>query len=319
MDKDEQRSAAERRIASEARDWIVRLSSGAVSDAEIEGFRAWRQQSPDHARIFTRERAFWHGLQGLESLGHGAENDRSARGLTRRTLVMGGMAAAAAGAVIWTRPDILWRADYRTAVGEQAAVTLPDGSSALLNTDSALALDFGQGRRRVALLKGEAQFSIAGGGAPFSVVALEGESSGLDATYAVGLFDGRATVTVVTGHVRVASGPSPEARREIMLDGGQQSSYLAGAVPAAGVSVDTETALAWRAGKIVLDGTPFAKAIADIGRYLPERIVVAAAGHDRNAVSGVFSTSQPFEAINALAETQGLSVSRIAGVVILIS
>lgn len=320
MDKDEQRSAAERRIASEARDWIVRLSSGAVSDAELDGFKAWHEQSTDHARIFAKERAFWRGLEGLESIGLGLRDNRSAPGLSRRALIVGGMAAAAAGAVVWTRPDILWRADHRTAIGEQAAVTLPDGSSALLNTDSALVLDFGEGRRRVTLLRGEAQFSTAvGGGAPFSVMALEGESSAMNATYAVGLIDGRATVTAVTGQVRVASGPPLESRRDIVLEAGQQSSYLSGSVPAAGVSVDTETALAWRAGRIVLDGTPFGKAIADIGRYLPERIVVTAAGHDRNAVSGVFSTSQPFLAISALAETQGLLVRRIPGLVILIS
>jgi transmembrane sensor len=319
MNNDEQRSEAERRIASEARGWIVRLSSGAVSDAELHQFKAWREQSSDHVRIFAKERAFWRGLEGLE--GRDVRMDRSMSGLTRRALIAGTMAAAAAGVVVWTRSDILWRADHRTAIGEQAAVTLPDGSSALLNTDSALALDFAQGRRRITLLQGEVQFSVSpvGDDIPFSVMALGGESWATDATYAVGLFGDRATVTAVTGQVRVASGPSHEESHQIQIDAGQQSSYLSGAAPVPVVPVDTEAALAWRTGQIVLDGMPFAKAIDDIGRYLPERIVVTAVGHDRNPVSGIFSVNQPFEAISALAETQGLSVRRVRGVVILVS
>ena len=59
MDEPEKRSATDRRIAMDARDWIVRLTSGNVSDADIQRFKAWRDRSAEHGRAFERERLFW--------------------------------------------------------------------------------------------------------------------------------------------------------------------------------------------------------------------------------------------------------------------
>ena len=54
-----------------------------------------------------------------------------------------------------------WRADYTTVAGEQRRIALADGSIVILNTDSALALDFNDDRRGVRLLAGEAYFESA--------------------------------------------------------------------------------------------------------------------------------------------------------------
>src|SRR5262245_35226968 len=65
MDQNRKPSDIEPRIAMDARDWIVRLSSGAVTDADLDRFHAWHDASPEHRQAFARERAFWGDLKLL--------------------------------------------------------------------------------------------------------------------------------------------------------------------------------------------------------------------------------------------------------------
>ncbi|KGM30526.1 FecR family protein, partial [Inquilinus limosus] len=143
MDTDD--NAQESRIARDARDWVVRLASGTATEADLAAFRAWRQGSPAHDRAFTRERAFWRQLQALAPEASPAAEPRPGRrGFGRRAVLGGGamLAAGVAGVALAPRLALLWRADHRTGIGEQARIPLPDGSTVLLNTDSAIALGF---------------------------------------------------------------------------------------------------------------------------------------------------------------------------------
>src|SRR6202040_1603516 len=50
---------------------------------------------------------------------------------------------------------------FQTAVGEQAAVALPDGSSFDLNTNSRVEVDYTERNRVIRLERGEAYFKVA--------------------------------------------------------------------------------------------------------------------------------------------------------------
>src|SRR5688500_12751911 len=115
----------ETRIAKDARDWVVRLASGAATEADLAGFRAWRAASPAHDRAFARERAFWRQLQALAPEAPPLAPSRPERqGIGRRAVLGGGAALAAgvAGVALAPRLALLWRADHRTGIGEQARV-----------------------------------------------------------------------------------------------------------------------------------------------------------------------------------------------------
>jgi ferric-dicitrate binding protein FerR (iron transport regulator) len=53
-------------IVTTARDWIVRLATGDVTEAEMRRLKSWLAESPDHQAVFARERAFWQRLGRLE-------------------------------------------------------------------------------------------------------------------------------------------------------------------------------------------------------------------------------------------------------------
>ncbi|MBB6014193.1 transmembrane sensor [Aquamicrobium lusatiense] len=329
MDEADKNADDDRGAALDARDWIVRLTSGNVSDAELTRFKAWRERSPQHRLAFERERAFWQQLQGLEEPRGDVLPFRPPRrtAISRRAVLAGGGAAAAAGLAIVALPrmELWWNADFTTGVGDRAEVNLPDGSIAVLNTDSAIAVDFSPQMRLVKLLRGEAEFQVRRDeGSLFRVAALGGNSDALGTTFTVSALDGMATVTVSEGRVLV-SGPAAAqdraeaAPRRVELGASEQTAYAEGGAPQPVVAVDTETVLAWRSGRVIFEGRPFASAVAELARYMPERIVMRPGVDGNVPVSAIFSTSEAFAAMQALARTQGLTVRRIPRVMVLIS
>lgn len=331
MDEPEQRTDDDRRIALDARDWIVRLTSGHVSDNDIERFKHWRDSAREHHDAFERERVFWRQLQVLESASDGTTPMRvpgvaARRPVNRRGFLIGtGAAAAGIAALALPGMEQWWRTDFSTGVGEQAEFVLPDGSVAMLNTDSAISVDFGQNLRLVELLAGEAEFKVMQSPeALFRVAALGGNSDAIGTTFSVRIVDDLATVTVIEGHVRV-SGPTTPTDIDMTSPGrvdltvGEQTSYGVGEQPQLARQVDTETELAWRTGRIIFEGRPFASAIAELGRYVPERIVLGPGVASQIPVTAIFSTGEALAAVQALARTQGLKARRIPGVVVFVS
>lgn len=323
----------DRRIALDARDWIVRLTSGNVSDAELERFKAWRDCSPTHRRAFEQERVFWKQLQVLDGQSDGlppflAPIQTQPASLGRRGFLIGGggaIAAATAGVLVYPRVELMMKADFSTAVGEIADFTLPDGSVASLNTDSAIAVSYLPNLRLVELLKGEAEFKVQPDPSSlFRVAALGGNSDALGTTFSVSAIDGLATVTVADGNVRVRGPASPTDMPRsdtggVSLRTAEQTTYLSGEAPLDPTMVDTDVSLAWRKGRIIFEGRPFVSAMAELGRYVPERIVLRPGIRGSVPVSAIFSTKEAASAVQALAKTQGLTARRVPGVMILVS
>lgn len=308
------------RASAQARAWVVRLASGGMSEAELDQLKAWRAASSEHERAFAYERAFWQRLQAVEPA-------RPAR-VSRRTLFIGGGAAiTAAAAGIAFAPDmrLLWQADYRTGPGEQLGVTLPDGSAAMLNTDSALAVDYRPDLRLVRLLRGEALFEVRDAPLPFRAAALGGATDMGAGSVALRAIGEEARVLLMRGHASVFApvpedGALPVAPRDLVeLAPDQETHYRAGSAPSQAAPFDPDAELAWRSGRIIFDGKPFAAALAELGRYVPERVVLGGSARTGEPVSAVFSIRQANEAILALARTQGLSVRRIPGIVIYVA
>lgn len=331
MNEDEKGSDIDRRISLDARDWIVRLTSGNVSDVEFDRFQTWLARSPQNKRAFDRERAFWQQLQVLGNTTSAAQavfqQPRPTR-IRRRVFLAGGGAAAAAVAATIVMPRVeLWRkADFSTGIGEQADFSLPDGTIAALNTDSAIAINFQTDLRLVELLRGEAEFRVRPGlPGIFRVAALGGNSDALGTTFFVQILEGRAVVAVSEGRVLVRGPAEPHdsgggaGAGGVELGANAQTQYSRGERPYTTMPVDTDAMFAWRTGRIIFEGRPFASAIAELGRYLPERIVVAPGVDTSVPVSAIFSTKEVWPAVQALARTQGLSTRRVPGLLVMIS
>src|SRR6202011_1589324 len=101
---------------------------------------------------------------------------------------------------------------FQTAIGERAAVGLPDGSSIDLNTNSRVWVDYTERRRVIRLERGEAFFKVAHDTQrPFWVHAGDSWVRAVGTAFNVYLRPTGPVVTVSEGTVNVVSAGSNEA------------------------------------------------------------------------------------------------------------
>jgi transmembrane sensor len=168
------------------------------------------------------------------------------------------------GALLWAVPYYRDTGSITVPVATQSQLTLADGSKVELTATAALQTDFRYGRRTVHLDHGEVFFSVAHDAQhPFLVETPAGTVRVTGTKFNVRLEpDGHAAVTLVEGHVIAASEQHPD----VPLDPGQQLA-LGTLKPTALTSAEMDRALAWRDGKIILDGVTLGEAASRFAEF----------------------------------------------------
>ena len=323
-------------IDAAAQDWFLRLGTGDLSAQEHARFEAWRNADPRHRAAYEELRSLWADIdqlepafapQGRERRAEPPPPRRSRPPWWRSGAFATGLATACLLLFVFgpatSRLPARLLADHSTATGEQRMVSLPDGSIAWLNTDTAIDIAYTGERRRVKLLHGEALFEVQKDAArPFDVVAADGRTTAVGTAFAVKEVDGGATVTVTEGIVRVtspdaASGPVP-TDTGTMVEAGQQVSYRRGQAPGGIRMLDAAAATAWRHGSIVIRGRPLAEALVEIGRYRDGRIVLMGNATRYGAVTARLALADLEGGIDAIAATHGLSVTRVTNYLMIV-
>ncbi len=211
---------------------------------------------------------------------------------------------------------LLWmRSDYMTATGEQRSITLPDGSRMVLNTATAVAVDYTPDRRGVVILEGEAYFDVARNIArPFVV---DGNFSRVLVTgtaFDVRLDRNQDDVALARGRVDVA-------RLEVPTDATDLQPGEAVNVGPAAIApvraIDLATAFAWVDGRITFTQRPFREVLDQLRRYYRGRVVVWNSELGDTDVSGSYRLDDPSLAIRSLAEAAGATVTTLPGLIIL--
>lgn len=313
-------------VADAALEWFARLQ-GSAEDADLQArFEDWLKQDPRHEREYRAldrmwaSRPFEQAVAGLAPVDLSAKRkaaDDRRRGFPAKTI-----AAAAASilvaAGIWQGPGVVlaWQADYITATGAQTVVSLPDGSRMIMNTASAVSVDFEGGRRSVRLLKGEAFFDVVHDAAhPFRVAGDYGEVEVKGTAFSVRTDDMETAVVLERGLVDVAC--LCAAGGEAELHPGQTVTASADALSEV-AGVDAGRALAWRDGRISFDDVPLGRVVAELSRYYRGRVFVTNSRIERLVVSGSYRLDNIEGAIRTLADAAGVGMTRIPGGVIIL-
>lgn len=217
--------------------------------------------------------------------------------------------AALSGAIWLEHPGLIddLRADYVTDRGERRSVTLTDGSTVLLDADSALSSDFSAGQRRVRLLRGAAYFSVVPSGLPFVVEAANGEVSVLGTGFEVRLVDEGGAVTLEHGRVAVKL---DDRSGQTILEPGQQVLFGPKGV-AAVTSVTLDDALAWRQGRYTFYRARLADVVGEIQRYRQGRIIVVSGKLADERVTGSFPLADTDAALASLQASVGFELHRL--------
>lgn len=308
-------------VADQALDWFVRLRDGKQDAATRAEFLAWLAMDPRHEEEFRGLEILWNAKPFHEAV-KALPVDPSGLMRTRSRCWPLRAAALAASVLlatgIWQYPSltIALQADYVTATGAQTQVPLPDGSTMLLNTDTAVALDFDAGRRHVRLLRGEAFFDVVHDPAhPFTVSGQYGEVEVMGTAFAVRTTDGEDEVVLERGRVQVLC--LCDGRDKAVLAPGETVSVTASAVSPVHAA-DPSATLAWRDGRIIFENAPLGDVLEELRRYHRGAIFVADERVDQMKVTGSYRLDDVEGAVRTLADAAGLGFYRVPGGLIIL-
>jgi transmembrane sensor len=190
---------------------------------------------------------------------------------------------------------------FQTAIGEQAAVALPDGSSFDLNTDSRIWVDYSQRQRVIRLERGEAFFKVAHDTQrPFWVRAGDYWVRAVGTAFNVYLRPTGVEVTVSEGTVKVVNATANEPPPSDAAITGFAAAVTAG--EQADVhgraevihelnSAQISRLLAWRKGSLYFQDQPLGEVVNEMMRYTTLKIEFDDDALRSLPVGGTFQTS----------------------------
>jgi len=305
------RKPASDTVREEAMAWRIRREAGELAPEENDAFDAWLTASARHRDAYAAAGDFWAAAGRLDThpryaaLRERAEAAADRSRVTRRALAAGFAAAVVGlgglGLYLEIAPRPLADQSFRTAVGQQATVSLPDGSQLTLNTDTVVRTRADEDRRLVYLDKGQAFFKVAKDRRhPFVVTAAGRTVTALGTAFDVRVDHGELKVVLVEGKVRVQAADPPHPAhpgepvsqpRAPMATDMSAGSQLVAVNDAewrlTPTNVDRETS--WLKGQLIIDDEPLGEVVAEVNRYSTRKIAIADPALADRRVSGNFA------------------------------
>jgi transmembrane sensor len=281
--------------------WHERMRS-APNAATRRRFEAWLAANETHARAYETVRTAEEQAEKLSREPSIIALRQEA--LTRAKLIparrrFGKSSIAAAVLLFATAPLAAWSFQHwftrpvvptveetiSTAVGQQTDVTLPDGSTVRLDTDSRLHVSFTSHERRVTL-DGQGWFEVKPADRPFVI-----QAGGRELSAGAGRFDVRTDPGIVrayagSGTLSLTAGSSSIALGDgkLLTVSGDEAKIRRLDRPA--------TFTGWRNGMLLFDDVPLAAAVGELNRYRRRPIGVADTQAGALRISGSFRTAE---------------------------
>jgi len=342
-------------VSEQAASWLCELADD--EPGRREAFVAWLKRSPRHVGEFLTASMVWRDLgraapidaseierivaeaRAQEASSNvvtlpgaaGAVHDSRramAKRLRRAASIAAGIAIVALGS-IWTARLISAHAHvYSTAIGEQRAFRLPDGSLMQLNTRSRIEVRFAEHARDIRLLEGEALFTVHHDPArPFRVVANGVVIQAIGTQFNVYRRVSGTTVSVIEGVVQISADDSGDQSAQGTLTG--TGSAVSGADERPGLirvtageradldakgkilnhgTADVAHALAWRERRLVFQDDRLEDIVAEVNRYTPGQIRVEGDTARSKRITGTFDADDPRSLVLFLEKVEELSV-----------
>lgn len=315
------------RIAAE---WVARLDRAPLSTNEAEALKQWLIGDRRRRGAFIRAKAVWMRSDSARALGPQYDpNDFQPAApaalpqvhVEQRSRLMkwSGALAASLVVVVMLTATLLMPTAYATAKGEIRTVPLGDGTTVTLNTDTRIKIYDAEGQRRIRVLRGEVLIEDAGAAVP-TLVEVDGRHlQAAAATFVVRKLEGQpAQILVKDGNVVLAEATpatttSVAANTGASLLQGKEQGWQLTALSFGQMGRE----LAWREGKIALQGETLAEAVAVYARYSDTSIVIADPTLAQMPVTGLFAVNNPLGFSRAVAEVFGAEVRQEGGRIVI--
>ncbi len=285
--------------------WALRVHYNEPNGQTRLAFERWLGDDPRHAIAWSRMQAITGELRGLPGgLVHGTLQPRSARQAPARRRALKYLSLAGTlGMTGWLAGQHTpWQrlvADVSTGRGERRTITLADGTTVALNTDTAIS-DLSTGlTRALRLHRGEIFVSTGSRAqAPLRVLTGLGTLLAMHTRFLARLDDGLLRLAVQQGSVEwwPLQGPSrligAGERWHVRADGAQPAGP-AGYEPAG-----------WLSGVLVARDMPLGALLAELNRYR-SGYLSAGADIEHHPITGVYQLGDIDQTLRFLAQTHG--------------
>ena len=264
------------RIDREASEWIARLNADDISDTERNQFAAWRDAHPMHSRSYDELMGTWQAFTAAGSLVRAVSFGHSMNAATVPRSFQWRWVAAAAAVLILGISLYRYAADrvpeqvLQTAIGERASISLSDGSTLELNSNTLARVSYSRRARTIHLDRGEAYFKVKHDTErPFWVLGGGSWVRAVGTEFDVYLRTRDLRVTVSEGAVKVGTAPVS------VISAGQQVDIGASAAVMRDLSTAVLTrSAAWRSGTLYFENQPLGEVIDELSRYTAARMIV---------------------------------------------
>lgn len=294
-------------IDREAAQWVARGHAG-LSASEQAAFETWRAADPRHSGSYLRalaiEKLAVQAAQGELPVPVSAPVATAADAVarpSRRRFMAGAMAAGVAAIAGLSTHMLSGAARIAAERGEIRNVALSDGSAAILNSGSTIAVAMQPDRRVINLVTGDAWFDVAHDKArPFEVRHGAFRVRAVGTAFQVSARADGMEVTVTEGRVAVLQ-DGRDASIATLSAGDRLTVGKAGLAKERLDATRIQQHLAWQQGMIVLDGDLLGEAVDNVNRYNETQIRIDSPHLLTRRVYGTFRTRDPEGLAAALA------------------
>ncbi|MGO3860546.1 MAG: FecR family protein [Halomonas sp.] len=302
----------------EAIGWYLRLKDSSATPHDRQAFETWLSRDPCHQLAYQEAEQLWQEIGAparLYALQKATQTVLKRRFKQPRHWGWALAATCLLGVLLsfelWREPAHLDHliADTTTAPGQSQHLQLADGSSLLLDGNSALDIDLTEMQRRLTLRRGRLWIDAAKDPQrPLIITAGEASVRVIGTHFSVMRSGDRVTVTVSEGQVAVSDNLDHQA----MLVGGQQIALQDGALgPVSTVAIPLTRA--WKEGRIIFDDAEISEVVAQLERMLPGRVLIDKQAFSELRLSGSFHANQPAALIETLTDVFGITVHHLPG------
>jgi transmembrane sensor len=324
--------ASAKDIEEQAATWLIQLDAGATP-AEWARLTQWLSESPRHRAAYLRLSKAWNdadALRKLRPLDCSVDPDLLARAsrelipqrdppASRWRMRFGwrGISLAAAstlavavcGAAAWQLSSPLRAPTYETSFGATQRISLPDGSHAQLNGDSAVRVEYSTTLRNIEIERGEVLFEVAPDvRRPFQVSTGTARAIAAEGQFSVRRKSAQVVdVLVAEGQVaferarvpRILGASGARFTRTLWSGDAARADRLNVVVRQIGVEA-VYRRLEWRHGQVAFLGETLAEAVDEINRYNRQPVLIEDRQIASRRVSGTFRKNDPRSFVRSL-------------------
>lgn len=269
-------------IEAQAREWLLYLYSDEACEAGRHRFKDWLNASSEHVAVYHALEQVWRDLPLSDDLYNEVEQQIKQHAIpslnSYKQKILYGFGVLATLLMAWVTfllmPEpITNRMYFATEIGEIRTVNFPDGSSAVLDSNSSLTVEFSKKRRSVQLQYGRVYFDVKRERERvFSIDAGYGQVRVLGTAFDVWRDEDELSVSVVKGHVELESTSADQTVIEIRA-GESVSALLNGSFTKKkrfNPALDKQ----WQIGRLAYIDKPLSEVIKEVNRYQSKPIVL---------------------------------------------